>query len=178
CGGLGMLTMAAQAPSSITIRAGRLLDGRGGSQQNVVVTVRDGKIAAVGKSGGAVTHDLSKYTLLPGFIDTHVHILWHFGPDGRYVAGREEPEVRLKAGAENARVTVEHGFTTVQSVGEAADLDLRKKLEAENLPGPRILTSVRQLNERTGTARGGGNALATPDQLRQAVREAKSAGAD
>jgi len=169
---------AAQTSKPVTIRAGKLIDGRGGVQGNVVVRVDGGKVTSVGKTSGPVTYDLSKYTLLPGFIDTHVHILWHFGPDGRYAAGREEPEVRLKAGAENARVTVEHGFTTVQSVGEAADLDLRKKLEAENLPGPRILTSVRQLNERTGTARGGGNALATPDQLRQAVREAKAAGAD
>src|SRR5207244_177521 len=64
-----------------------------------------------------------------------------------------------------------------QSVGEPADLDLRRKLEAENLPGPRILSSVRQLNERTG-GRGNPGGLGTPDQLREAVREAKSAGAD
>ena len=168
---------AAQTSTAITIRAGKLIDGRGGVQQNVVVRVDGGRIASVGKSNGPVTYDLSKYTLLPGFIDTHVHILWHFGPDGRYAGGREEPEVRLNAGVENARVTVEHGFTTVQSVGEAADVDLRKKLESENLPGPRILSSVRQINERTGAARGS-NTLATPDQLRQAVHEAKTAGAD
>jgi len=168
---------AAQTSKPVTIRAGKLIDGRGGVQENVVVHVDGGKITSVGKSGGPVTYDLSKYTLLPGFIDTHVHILWHFGPDGRYAAGREDAEVRLKAGAENAKLTVEHGFTTVQSVGEAADLDLRRKLEAENLPGPRLLTSVRQINERTGAARGS-NTLATPDQLREAVREAKAAGAD
>src|SRR6186713_1492829 len=129
----GALTLA-QGPQTITIRAGRLVDGRGGTRQNVVVTIRDGKIADLGQANGPVTYDLSKYTLLPGFIDTHVHILWHFGKDGRYAGGREEPEVRLNAGVENARVTVEHGFTTVQSVGEAADVDLRKKLESENLP--------------------------------------------
>jgi imidazolonepropionase-like amidohydrolase len=60
------------------------------------------------------------------------------------------------------------GFTTVQSVGEQADLDLRKKLDDEHLPGPRILTSVRQIT----------NTRATPDQLRQNVRDAKAAGAD
>jgi len=168
---------AAQTSTPVTIRAGKLIDGRGGVQENVVVHVDGGKITSVGKSGGPVTYDLSKYTLLPGFIDTHVHILWHFGPDGRYADGRGDAEVRLKAGAEDAKLTVENGFTTVQSVGEAADLDLRKKLEAESLPGPRLLTSVRQINERTGAARGS-NTLATPDQLREAVREAKTAGAD
>jgi imidazolonepropionase-like amidohydrolase len=168
---------AAQAPQAITIRAGTLLDGRGGSQRNVVVTIRDGKIAQVGPSTAAVTHDLSKYTLLPGFIDTHTHPLWHFGADGRFVSGGESREDRVKAGIVNARATVLAGFTTVQSVGEAADLDLRKALEEQKLPGPRILTSVRQLNERTG-GRGKPNGLGTPDDLRAAVRDAKAAGAD
>jgi imidazolonepropionase-like amidohydrolase len=170
---------AAQATKPITIRAGKLIDGRGGVQQNVVVRVEGDKIASVGKSNGPVTYDLSKYTLLPGFIDTHVHILWHFGKDGRFDNRGESPEDRVNAGVENARLTVEHGFTTVQSVGEAADLELRKKLEAGSLPGPRILTSVRQINERTGASGPrGSNTLATPDQLRQAIREAKTAGAD
>src|SRR5580765_2758442 len=61
---------AAQTSTAITIRAGKLIDGRGGVQQNVVVRVDGGKIASVGKSSGTVTYDLSKYTLLPGFIDT------------------------------------------------------------------------------------------------------------
>jgi imidazolonepropionase-like amidohydrolase len=171
----------AQAPQGVTIRAGRLLDGRGGSQQNVVLRIDGGKIVSVGKTGGPVTYDLSKYTLLPGFIDTHVHILWHFGKDGRFDNTGETPEDRIKAGIENARVTVMNGFTTVQSVGERADLDLRAALDKDNLPGPRILTSVRQLNERTGAQRGQRGAppvLATAEQLREAVREAKAAGAD
>lgn len=175
-----------------TIRVGRLIDGRGAQQQNVVVHVRDGKIAAIDHANGPVTYDLSRYTLLPGFIDVHVHILWHFGPDGK-LAQRDSAEDRLKAGIENARATVMGGFTTVQSVGEQQDLELRKQLEAQNLPGPRILTSVRQLNEYSGEPRPqrGQNGqrgqnpgqraerpLATPDQLRAAVQEAKSAGAD
>ena len=175
-----ILTVA-QAPQGITIRAGTLLDGRGGSQQNVVLRIDSGKIVSVGKAGGPVTYDLSKYTLLPGFIDTHVHILWHFGKDGRFDNTGETPEDRIKAGIENARATVMSGFTTVQSVGERADLDLRAALEKDNLPGPRILTSVRQLNERTGAQRGQRGAppvLGTPEQLRDAVREAKTAGAD
>jgi imidazolonepropionase-like amidohydrolase len=162
-----------------TIRAGRLLDGRGGSQKDVVVAIQDGRITSVGVHRGPVTFDLSKYTLLPGFIDTHVHLLWHFGKDGRFDNRGETPDDRLRAGVENARVTVEHGFTTVQSVGEAGDAELRRKLDAEHLPGPRILTSYGQVNERSGRSReGGATALATPDQLRQAVRGLKASGAD
>ncbi len=190
CTTVVLASVAIGQPSQpVTIRVGRLIDGRGGSQQNVVITLNGSKIASIGKTNGPVTYDLSKYTLLPGFIDVHVHILWHFGPDGRYVGGREDPAVRLQAGVENAKATVMGGFTTVQSVGEPADLDLRKKLDDEHLPGPRILTSVRQINEYSrppaaqrgqGGQRGQGvqRPLATPDELREAVREAKSAGAD
>ena len=172
----GALTLA-QGSQTITIRAGRLVDGRGGTRQNVLVTIRDGKIADLGQANGPVTYDLSKFTLLPGFIDTHVHIHWHFGKDGRFDNTGETPQDRLDAGLVNARATVEHGFTTVQSVGEAADLNLRKALEGGGLPGPRLLTSVRQINERTG-GRGNPDGLATPEQLRKAVQDAKAAGAD
>jgi imidazolonepropionase-like amidohydrolase len=168
---------AAQAPQDVTIRAGRLIDGRGGVQQDVVVRIAAGKIASVGRAGGAVTHDLSKYTLLPGFIDTHVHIGWHFGRSGRFDNSGETPEDRVKAAVENARATVMSGFTTVQSVGEARDLETRAAIEKDNLPGPRILTSVRQINERTG-GRGNPDGRATPEQLREAIDAVKAAGAD
>src|SRR6516165_9624204 len=95
CCTLLLTVVAAQTPQPVTIRVGRLIDGRGGSQQNVVVRVEGGKIARIEKANGPVTYDLSKYTLLPGFIDLHVHILWHFGADGRYAAGREDPATRL-----------------------------------------------------------------------------------
>jgi imidazolonepropionase-like amidohydrolase len=178
------LAAAIAQPREITIRVGRLLDGRGGQQRNVVVTVRGDRIAAIGQQQGPVTYELPEATLLPGFIDTHVHLLWHFNKEGRFDTRGETPDERVQAGIENARATVMGGFTTVQSVGEALDLELRKRLSEQHLPGPRILTSVRQLNEYSGTPRGPrgrGNAprvLATPDQLRDAVREAKSAGAD
>jgi imidazolonepropionase-like amidohydrolase len=167
----------AQSPSTVTIRAGRLLDGKGGSQRNAVVTVTDGRITQIGASSAPVTYDLSQYTLLPGFIDTHVHIGWHFGKSGKFDNTGESADERLKAGIENARLTVLGGFTTVQSVGELRDLDLRKALAAGDAPGPRILTSVRQINERTG-GRGNADGLAAPEQLREAVREARAAGAD
>src|SRR3954468_7316423 len=107
--------LSTQVPQGITIRVGKLIDGRGGVQQNVVVRVDGDKIATVGKTTGKPTYDLSGYTLLPGFIDGHVHIGWHFGKSGRFDNTGETPEDRLKAGIENARVTLMGGFTTVQS---------------------------------------------------------------
>jgi imidazolonepropionase-like amidohydrolase len=162
-------SVAAQQPSApITIRAARMLDGRGGVQSNAVIAVRGSKIASVGTATGQVSHDLGDLTLLPGFIDTHVHIGWHFGPDGRYVSGREPADEAALYGAENAYVTLMAGFTTVQSVGAASDKPLRDAIARGVLPGPRLLTSLGQI----------GNAKLTPDQIRDEVRRKKAEGAD
>lgn len=158
------------APLEIsTIRAARVIDGRGKTATNQTITVRGSKIETVGAKTGAATFDLGAgLTLLPGFIDTHVHIGWHFGPDGRYVSGREAPEEAALYGAENAFVTLMAGFTTVQSVGSASDKALRDAIARGVLPGPRILTSLGSI----------GNAKLTPDQIREEVRKKKSEGAD
>src|SRR5262249_31000943 len=149
---------------------------KGGVATDVLVQIDDGKITRIGRGTGKTTYDLSTSTVMPGWIDTHVHIGWHFGKDGRFDNTGETPAQRALYAAENAYVTLRSGFTTVQSVGEAADADLRVAIERGILPGPRILTSIRQINERTGAARGEGGQppLATPDQLRSAVRDAKA----
>jgi imidazolonepropionase-like amidohydrolase len=171
--------MSAQSGGPVTIRATRVLDGRGNSLRNAVVRVEGNRIASVGAGSGPVTYDLSTLTLLPGFIDVHVHIGWHFGKDGRMDNRGETPDEQALAGAANAWATLMGGFTTVQSVGAASDVPLRDAIAHGPLPGPRIVTSVRQINERSGAPRGeGASPLATPDQLRQAVRDAKAAGAE
>ena len=78
-----MLNALAAEGEFHTIRAGRLLDGRGGLSRDVVVSISGDKITGVESGETGVTYDLSRMTVLPGFIDTHVHILWHFGKDGR-----------------------------------------------------------------------------------------------
>jgi imidazolonepropionase-like amidohydrolase len=166
-----LLLASIDAPAqgnSATIRASRMLDGRGGVFSNVDIAVKDGKIVSVGPSAGAVTHNLSALTVLPGFIDTHVHIGWHFDAKGRYHAGPEPPEQAALYGAENAWVTLMAGFTTVQSVGAASDKPLRDAINRGVLPGPRILTSLGQVS----------NPKWTVDQIREDIRRKKADGAD
>jgi imidazolonepropionase-like amidohydrolase len=166
----------AQRSASITIHAGRVLDGRGGFAQDVLIQIDDGRLTRIGRGTGKATYDLTTSTLMPGWIDTHVHIGWHFGKDGRFDNTGETPAQRALYAAENAYATLRSGFTTVQSLGEAADADLRAAIARGTLPGPRLLTSLRQINERTGAARAG--SPATPDELRAVIRETKAAGAD
>ena len=163
---LAAIVITAQSPGVVTIRAGRLLDGKGGTASNVVVEIENGRIKSVGMRPGAVDYDLSGTTVMPGWIDTHVHIGWHFGPDGRYEARGGTPAQEALYGAENAYVTVMHGFTTVQSVGSPSDVELRGAIARGILPGPRLLTSIRSFSR------------GTPEELRDAVRKAKADGAD
>ena len=167
---LGFLAFAASASAQqpITIRAGTLIDGRGGVQRNVTVTVDDSKIARIGAASGAPTYDLSRLTLLPGLIDTHVHIDSHFGKDGRASNTGETPTQRAFYAAENAYVTLMAGFTTVQSIGSASDLDLRDAIARGSLPGPRLLTSAGQLTDDRLSA----------DSIRGWVRAVANRGAD
>ncbi len=150
------------------IRVGTLLDGKGGVQRNVNLIIKGSKIVKIEPAGTKPTYDLRTLTILPGLIDTHVHITYHFGVDGRASNRGETPAQEAYFAAENAWATLMAGFTTVQSVGAAADVPLREAIARGTLPGPRILTSIRQLNENSGT----------PEQLRALVRQLKTEGAD
>ena len=162
---------AAAQEEPITIRAGRLIDGAGDVQEDVVVTIRGSRISDVNPAGpiGAVTYDLPDLTLLPGLIDTHVHLTGHFDPDGRnHSDPNETPAQTILYAAENAYATLLAGFTTVQSLGSPADRDLREAIERGILPGPRVLTSLGAVRARTGS----------PVEIQAYVRQLKADGAD
>jgi imidazolonepropionase-like amidohydrolase len=161
------LQPAAQSPR-IVIAVGTVLDGRGGVLRNTRLVIQDGKIAAIDPSASPVDYDLRTRTLSPGWIDTHVHLNWHFDDQHKSVSGGEPPDQAALFTAEDAWITLQGGFTTVQSVGAAIDGAVRDRINRGLLPGPRILTSLRQINNRSGD----------PDALRALVRQTKQDGAD
>ena len=164
----GQPVLAQQPSGTVTVRAARVLDGRGATLQNAVIEIAGGRIVRVDQRPGPVTYDLGTATLLPGMIDTHVHIGYHFGKDGRASNEGETPVEMALFAAENAWVTLINGITTVQSAGALADKDLRDAINRGVLPGPRILSSLGSANERTGD----------PAALRAYVVKQKAAGAD
>ena len=87
--------------------------------------------------------------LLPGFIDTHVHLDWHFGGDGRLARG-DPPEISALHAVENGIRMLEAGFTTVQSLGSPVDGPVRDAVGRGVIPGPRIITTLGSLSARTG----------------------------
>jgi len=144
------------------------------TQPNMQIVVEGGKIVSVGPGRETPSYDLSKYTVMPGWIDTHVHIGAYFDKNGKAVLGGLSSPYSTLAGAANAWATLQAGFTTVQSLGAPSDKDLREAIgtldKPGQIPGPRILTSIRQITETTG----GGDL----EKLRAAVRAAADEGAD
>jgi imidazolonepropionase-like amidohydrolase len=155
----------------VTVRAERIIDGRGGVVAHHDITVADGVITSVRPRDPdeLADYDLTGLTVLPGLIDTHVHVGWHFDPDGRLHDDADEPgEISALYAAENAVSMLMAGFTTVQSLGSAVDKHVRDAVDRGTLPGPRILTSLRSVNVRTGSV----------DDIRRFVREQHDNGAD
>lgn len=158
--------------SVVSIHAARMIDGRGGVHRDAWIYVRNGRIERVtsGARSANATYELGDATVLPGLIDAHVHPGWYFTKTGS-LNNRDRsdtPAQSALARAGNLDATLMAGFTTIQSVGGAEDLDLRDAVARFQIPGPRILTSITQLNDKN----------TPPDSFRVIVRDLKARGAD
>ncbi|WP_424892415.1 amidohydrolase family protein [Streptomyces sp. XH2] len=169
----------------LAIRAAKLFDGIGpGTVERPAVLVEGGRITGVVPGGSVPARarlvDLGEATLLPGFVDTHVHLAFDASEDavGRLRrAGDEELQGRMRAAA---RATLAAGVTTVRDLGDRGYLALRIREETAKDPtaGPTVLASGPPLT----TARGhcwflGGQAEGV-DAIRAAVRERAGRGVD
>ena len=196
-----LMLLAVQGPVT-AIRAGNLIDGTGAApMKNAVILVQDGRITAVGTNvpvpSGASVIDLSGETVLPGFIDAHVHLASHVIGDGdwQHAGLTELPSQTALLGAAHAQQTLEAGFTTVRVVGSAnfGDVALRNAIHAGWIQGPRIVAAGISFGIRGGHCDGtnglqpyalgreGGVEVGVADgveEVRNAVRYAVKYGAD
>lgn len=162
----------AAGAQAIAISARRVFDGRQMLGASTVV-VEGGRITSVGALPAGfrgVRYDLGDATLMPGLMDVHSHVVWHFNAQGRFHTSSdgETPSQEAIAAAGNAWATLASGVTTIQSPGSPEDKELRDAINRGVIPGPRLLTSLGSLSETSGT----------PDELRAKVRAFKAGGAD
>lgn len=180
-GALGVLLVWASAQENpatgrahnkrIIIGASMLLDGRGQVLRDTRIVVDGSKIVALDPKASPVDYDLRGLTVMPGWIDSHVHITWSFGENGKNAGADETTQFAAYQSASNVWLTLMAGFTTVQSVGSPQDVPLRDAIARGEIPGPRVLTAIEPLVGR-------GEKTGTPDQIRAFVRKQKEAGAD
>jgi imidazolonepropionase-like amidohydrolase len=155
-----VLGALAAMPQQLVLRASRLFDGRSETLQSPgLVVIEDGRITGVGptavlKPNGKVI-DLGDSTLLPGFMDAHVHLTGEMGLDSRQgiIEGqaRTAAETALLA-TKYLRVTLHAGFTTVRNLGaeDFVDVALRNAINRSAIEGPRILAASKSLGSLGG----------------------------
>jgi imidazolonepropionase-like amidohydrolase len=146
-----------QAAKRVAIRAGKLIDGKGGAPvANALIVIEGDKIVSVTPGGtppaGAEVIDLSKATVLPGLIDTHTHILLQ----GDITAADYDEQLlkqsipyRAILAARNTRIALEHGFTTMRDLETEgamyADVDVKTAIERGEVPGSRMVVATRAM---------------------------------
>jgi len=157
----------AQAPRSsaerpapakhIAIRAGHLIDGKSAKVlDNVLILIDGDKIISVTPGGAAPaeaeTIDLSKYTVLPGLIDLHTHVLLNGDittEDYDKQLLKQSIPYRAILGARNARIALDHGFTTIRDLETEgamyADVDVKQAIANGEVPGPRMQVATRAM---------------------------------
>jgi imidazolonepropionase-like amidohydrolase len=141
------------------IHAGTLIDRPGRApRRNVTIMVRDGLIQSV-QDGfttapvGARVIDLRDRTVLPGLIDSHVHLMSdRAGQEGAIAGFTEDVPLRSQEAAWNARKTIEAGFTTVRNLGAGGGIvrGLRDAINRGWVTGPRIVDAGRGISATTG----------------------------
>lgn len=136
---------------SLAIRCGNLIDGLANeTMTDRIVIIRDGRIVriALGDSkppDDIALLDLSDYTCLPGLIDAHVHLdMYPEDSDDYTIYLRRSPDDTRAIALDNAKITLNAGFTTVRHVGSYlawVDRDTKAQITAGLAAGPRIQTA-------------------------------------
>ena len=183
----------ADAPTSVAIRCGRLIDGRQPAPLGPsVVLIEGGRIQAVGPGlavpPGSEVIDLGSATCLPGLIDNHTHILLQgdiTAADYDEQLLKESIPFRAIRATMAARTSLNHGFTALRDLETEgamyADVDVKTAIERGIIPGPRMFVATRALAP-TGMypllgysweleVPRGVQLVDGPDNLRHAVRE-------
>jgi imidazolonepropionase-like amidohydrolase len=194
------LAQAPAPPQVIAIRAGRLVDvERGEVRRDQLILVQGERITAVQPGStrppaGARVIDLSRYSVLPGLLDCHAHLIGDLTDADALLPLQRSGAQEAFSGVRNARSTLLAGFTTVRDVGTyraLVDAALRDAINDGTVIGPRMAVAGAYVTVTSGGGELVGTALDVPippeyrfgvangvDQVRERVRAILNGGAD
>src|SRR6202030_4801660 len=141
----------------LAVRAGHLIDGRSDRVvENALILIEGDTITSVASGGqppaGVEVLDLSQYTVLPGFMDTHTHVVLNgdiTAEDYDVQLLKQSIPYRAILGAPNARIALKHGFTTLRDLETEgalyADVDVKTAIANGEVPGPRVQVATRAM---------------------------------
>ncbi|MDQ0221119.1 amidohydrolase family protein [Peribacillus cavernae] len=174
---------------TIVLKGGTLIDGRGGSPiYNAAVLLDGNRIEAVGKVGDfessyedVTTIDITGKTIMPGLINMHEHLTYKeaLGNPMEFM-DKESVQGLTIFGVKTLLKLLRNGFTTVREMGamHGIALYLRDKVEAGELPGPRVIACNQPISCTGGHADVLNMIADGPDEMRRAARKQMSLGAD
>lgn len=189
---------AAQTNPTTFVQAGRVLvdPATGKVETQKTLVVQNGKVVRiadgfVAEPGGKVV-DLKSAFVLPGFIDSHVHLTGQQNPNSRLEEVTQSSAEQAMVAARYAKKTLLAGFTTVADLGadDEAIFALRKAIALGDVPGPRIVASGNAISVHGGHGDVNGyredimhvmrpgSVCSGPEDCSRAVREQVWKGAD
>lgn len=140
--------------TTFAVRCGALIDGTGADpKRNLTIVVEDSAIKSIGSDAphGTPVTDLSAFTVMPGLIDCHVHLM----ANAESVQDRILIPLSLNVARAlvNARTSIEQGFTTLRDAG-GTPCGVKMAIERGMFPGPRLRIAVGALSQTGGHADG------------------------
>jgi imidazolonepropionase-like amidohydrolase len=135
-----------------------IIDGSGAKPFPGEVRVQANRIAAIARDGASVPRDNARHvdaggaTLMPGMVEAHAHVSFANTPD-LHSLGDIPPEEHTLLAAENARIYLDRGFTSLNSMAAAKprlDVVIRNAIERGQIPGPRMLAATPEMTPTAG----------------------------
>ncbi|QGP93585.1 hypothetical protein MGLY_30030 [Neomoorella glycerini] len=173
--------------TNLDLLAGSLWDGRGEAcRQQVVISIRQGRIAAVRPQEMAVTEknarqiNLAGLTVLPGLIDAHVHLALDGIDFQASLARWQDPPAREAALARALRASLEHGLVAIRDGGDREGLHLqaREWVRTGKYPGPRVVTTGMAVTKKGKYGSFLGPGTTGPASIRELIATLVNRGVD